>query len=43
MIDGACQTFVSELGESLANGPLAQLAQWAADNQAELTGSSTTP
>ncbi|MEU4251911.1 helix-turn-helix domain-containing protein [Amycolatopsis sp. NPDC026612] len=34
---------LTPLGESLANGPLAQLAQWAADNQAELTGSSTTP
>jgi DNA-binding HxlR family transcriptional regulator len=29
---------LSPLGSSFANGPLAQLAQWAADNQAELTG-----
>lgn len=28
---------LSPLGESFANGPLAQLAQWAADNQAELS------
>ncbi|NIH80448.1 winged helix-turn-helix transcriptional regulator [Amycolatopsis viridis] len=34
---------LTPLGESFANGPLAQLAQWAADNQAELTGPSTTP
>ncbi|WP_191243273.1 winged helix-turn-helix transcriptional regulator [Amycolatopsis deserti] len=34
---------LTPLGDSLANGPLAQLAQWAADNQAELTGSSATP
>jgi DNA-binding HxlR family transcriptional regulator len=27
---------LSQLGESFANGPLAQLAQWAADNQAEI-------
>ncbi|KAA9379218.1 helix-turn-helix transcriptional regulator [Microbispora cellulosiformans] len=27
---------LSPLGESFANGPLAQLAQWAADNQDEL-------
>jgi DNA-binding HxlR family transcriptional regulator len=27
---------LSPLGESFANGPLAQLAQWAAANQAEL-------
>ena len=27
---------LSPLGESLANGPLAHLAQWAADHQAEL-------
>jgi DNA-binding HxlR family transcriptional regulator len=27
---------LSPLGESLANGPLAQLARWAADNQADL-------
>jgi DNA-binding HxlR family transcriptional regulator len=33
---------LSPLGESFANGPLAQLAQWAADNQAELTDPSTT-
>jgi DNA-binding HxlR family transcriptional regulator len=29
---------LSELGESFANGPLAQLAQWAAENQDELVG-----
>ena len=29
---------LSTLGESFANGPLAQLAQWAADNQADLVG-----
>jgi DNA-binding HxlR family transcriptional regulator len=29
---------LSPLGESFANGPLAQLAQWAADHQAELVG-----
>jgi DNA-binding HxlR family transcriptional regulator len=29
---------LSPLGKSFANGPLAQLAQWAADNQAELAG-----
>ncbi|MFI0965877.1 winged helix-turn-helix transcriptional regulator [Streptomyces sp. NPDC021080] len=29
---------LSPLGESFANGPLAQLARWAADNQAELAG-----
>ncbi|MGK5519993.1 winged helix-turn-helix transcriptional regulator [Micromonospora sp. URMC 107] len=34
---------LSPLGESFANGPLAQLAQWAAANQAELIESSTTP
>ncbi|GGV02191.1 HxlR family transcriptional regulator [Actinomadura cremea] len=28
---------LSPLGESFTNGPLAQLAQWAADNQTELT------
>jgi DNA-binding HxlR family transcriptional regulator len=33
---------LSPLGDSFANGPLAQLAQWAADNQAELADSSTT-
>jgi DNA-binding HxlR family transcriptional regulator len=33
---------LSLLGESFANGPLAQLAQWAADNQAELADPSTT-
>ncbi|MGW4276321.1 winged helix-turn-helix transcriptional regulator [Streptomyces seoulensis] len=33
---------LSPLGESFANGPIAQLAQWAADNQAELAGPSTT-
>jgi DNA-binding HxlR family transcriptional regulator len=33
---------LSALGESFANGPLSQLAQWAADNQANLTGPSTT-
>lgn len=31
---------LSPLGESFANGPLAQLAQWAADNLAELAGPS---
>ncbi|MEV4891791.1 AAA family ATPase [Nonomuraea sp. NPDC055795] len=30
------------LGESFTNGPLAQLAQWAADNQDDLVGRSTT-
>jgi DNA-binding HxlR family transcriptional regulator len=29
---------LSPLGESFANGPLAYLAQWAADHQAELAG-----
>jgi DNA-binding HxlR family transcriptional regulator len=29
---------LSPLGESFANGPLAQLAQWAADNQDDLAG-----
>jgi DNA-binding HxlR family transcriptional regulator len=29
---------LSPLGESFAFGPLAQLAQWAADNQADLVG-----
>lgn len=29
---------LSPLGESFANGPLAQLARWAADNQDGLTG-----
>jgi DNA-binding HxlR family transcriptional regulator len=33
---------LSPLGASFANGPLAQLAQWAADNQAELADPSTT-
>jgi DNA-binding HxlR family transcriptional regulator len=33
---------LSRLGESFANGPLAQLAQWAADNQAELLQPSAT-
>jgi len=33
---------LSPLGESFASGPLAQLAQWAADNQADLVGPSTT-
>jgi len=33
---------LSPLGESFANGPLAQLAQWAADNQAGLGGLSPT-
>ncbi|MEV5575327.1 helix-turn-helix domain-containing protein [Spirillospora sp. NPDC052269] len=33
---------LSPLGESFTNGPLVQLAQWAADNQAELADSSTT-
>ncbi|MBQ1023949.1 helix-turn-helix domain-containing protein [Micromonospora sp. C95] len=32
---------LSSLGESFANGPLAQLAQWAADNQADLVGPSS--
>lgn len=32
---------LSPLGESFANGPLAQLAQWAADNQADLVGPSS--
>ena len=30
---------LSPLGESFANGPLAQLARWAADNQVELAES----
>ena len=29
---------LSPLGESFASGPLAQLAQWAADNQDDLAG-----
>jgi DNA-binding HxlR family transcriptional regulator len=29
---------LSPLGESFANGPLAQLARWAADNQDDLAG-----
>ncbi len=29
---------LSPLGESFANGPLVQLAQWAADNQDDLAG-----
>ncbi|MEU1880449.1 helix-turn-helix domain-containing protein [Streptosporangium sp. NPDC020072] len=33
---------LSALGESFANGPLAYLAQWAADNQDRLTGEPTT-
>ena len=33
---------LSPLGESFANGPLAQLALWAADNQAELADLLTT-
>ncbi|GLW23881.1 winged helix-turn-helix transcriptional regulator [Microbispora triticiradicis] len=33
---------LSPLGESFANGPLAQLAQWAADNQDDLIASSVT-
>lgn len=33
---------LSMLGESFTNGPLAQLAQWAADNQDDLVGRSTT-
>lgn len=33
---------LSTLGESFTNGPLAQLAQWAADNQDDLVGRSTT-
>jgi DNA-binding HxlR family transcriptional regulator len=32
---------LSPLGESFANGPLAHLAQWAADNQATLVEPST--
>lgn len=32
---------LSPLGESFANGPLAQLAQWAADHQPELVGPET--
>ncbi|MEH1097721.1 winged helix-turn-helix transcriptional regulator [Micromonospora sp. CPCC 205561] len=34
---------LSPLGESFANGPLAQLARWAAANHAELLQASTTP
>ncbi|WP_182881928.1 winged helix-turn-helix transcriptional regulator [Microbispora sp. H10949] len=33
---------LSPLGESFANGPLAQLAQWAADNLDDLIASSAT-
>jgi DNA-binding HxlR family transcriptional regulator len=33
---------LSPLGESFANGPLALLARWAADNQAELADPSAT-
>ncbi|MBN6057609.1 helix-turn-helix transcriptional regulator, partial [Nonomuraea sp. RK-328] len=33
---------LSTLGESFANGPLAHLAQWAADNQDALIGQSPT-
>jgi DNA-binding HxlR family transcriptional regulator len=33
---------LSPLGESFTSGPLAQLARWAADNQADLVGLSTT-
>lgn len=33
---------LSALGESFANGPLAQLALWAAENQADLADTSTT-
>jgi DNA-binding HxlR family transcriptional regulator len=31
---------LTELGASLAGGPLARLAEWAADNQAELSATS---
>ena len=31
---------LTELGASLASGPLAQLAEWAAENQAELAATS---
>ncbi|GAA0390880.1 hypothetical protein GCM10009530_47650 [Microbispora corallina] len=34
---------LSALGESFANGPLAQLAQWAGDNQDALVGPPATP
>jgi hypothetical protein len=30
---------LTTLGESFANGPLAELARWAADNHAELVSS----
>ncbi|MCA2227216.1 winged helix-turn-helix transcriptional regulator [Nonomuraea aurantiaca] len=33
---------LSTLGESFTDGPLAHLAQWAADNQDDLVGRSTT-
>ena len=33
---------LTDLGESFANGPLAGLARWAADNQGSLAGVSTT-
>lgn len=33
---------LTALGESFANGPLTQLAQWAANNQADLLDPSTT-
>ncbi|MEV0344541.1 helix-turn-helix domain-containing protein [Nonomuraea sp. NPDC050680] len=33
---------LSKLGESFTNGPLAQLAQWAAENQDDLVGRSAT-
>jgi DNA-binding HxlR family transcriptional regulator len=34
---------LSPLGESFTNGPLAYLAQWALDHQAELAESDSTP
>lgn len=34
---------LSALGESFANGPLAHLAQWAADHQADLAEPDSTP
>ncbi|MGK5558024.1 winged helix-turn-helix transcriptional regulator [Actinomadura kijaniata] len=39
---GAAVYRLTPLGESFANGPLAQLARWAADHQAELVEPSTT-
>ncbi|MBX6750127.1 MAG: helix-turn-helix transcriptional regulator [Micromonosporaceae bacterium] len=38
---GAAVYQLSPLGESFANGPLAHLARWAADHQAELVGPPT--